>query len=361
MDINDKKLKRTSTFVNWTISIILAVFLIALSNLIIEDLDTTISRPQYSSYVDQGPIDELSSGNDILQQQRDALYEEWSNYKKMQSLADDNKQVEQESFDNWIKTRSTIGSPAQDKEVLQRTKKIDEYRAISLEWKLKCDSVQTQMRVLESAISKNEEEQSVIHNQADKQYQQARESYDLKVFLIRLLFVAPILGLGIFFFIRYRNHRFKAIYMGFALFSVYVFFFGLVPYLPDYGGYIRYIVGLLLTVGLGYYAVKHLKDYSDRKKAELSESTAKRAKNLQNEISEKAFNNHVCPSCGKDFFLKPWEVPTPPPNRQSLQIATDYCRYCGLQLIKTCECGQRNYAHLPYCVSCGAKVREAQI
>ena len=358
MDISDKKLKRTSRLVNWTISIVLATLLIALSNLIIEDLDTTIPYPQYASYVDQDPIDDISSQNEILQEQRNALYEEWGNYKKMQDLASENKNAEQESFDNWIKTRSTIGSPEQDKEVLQRTKKIDEYRTISLDWKIKCDSIYTQMNALESVISKNEKQQSLIHSQAEQQYLQAKKSYDLKVFLIRLLFVAPVLGLGIFFFIRYRNHRFKAIYMGFALFSVYAFFFGLVPYLPDYGGYIRYTVGILLTIGLGFYAIKRLKDYSDRKRAELSESTAQRAKNLQNEISEKAFNNHICPSCGKDFFLKSWEVSSPP-TKQNIQVATDYCRYCGLQLIKTCECGQRNYAHLPYCISCGVKVREA--
>ena len=353
MDINDKKLKRTSKFVNWAISIVLAVFLIALSNLIIDDLDNTVSLPQYESYVDQAPIDEISSKSTILQGQLNALYEEWSNYKKMQDLAVENKNAEQESFDNWIKTRSTIGSPEQDREVLQRTKKIDQYRDISLDWKIKCDSIYTQMNALESAISKNDEQQSVIYSQADQQYRQASKIYDLKVFLIRLLFVAPILGLGIFFFIRYRNHRFKAIYMGFALFSVYAFFFGLVPYLPDYGGYIRYIVGILITIGLGIYAIKRLKNYSDRKRAELSESTTKRAKNLQNEISEKAFNSHVCPSCGKDFFLKSWEVPAS--SKPNSQIATDYCRYCGLQLIKTCECGQRNYAHLPYCVSCGVR------
>ena len=355
MDINDKKLKRTGKLVNWTISIVLMGFLIALSSLIIEDLDTTVRYPDYETYVDRAPIDELYSANTALQEQIDALYETKNNYQKMQDLADENKNAEQESFDNWIKTRSTIGSPAQDKDVLRRTRKIDEYRAVSLAWKLRCDSIQSQANALSSEISDNRSKENIILAQANQQHRQAVKKYDLRVFLIRLLFVAPVLALGIFFFVRYRSHRFKALFMGFALFSVYAFFFGLVPYLPSYGGYIRYVVGILLTVGLGYYAIKRLKDYSDKKRAELNESTDKRAMKLQNEISERAFNNHICPSCGKDFFLKPWEASQA--NKQNLQIATDYCRYCGLQLVKTCECGQRNYAHLPYCIACGVKIK----
>ena len=357
MEINDKKLKRTGLFINWAISIVLMGFLISLSNLIIRDLDTTVPYPNYQLYVDQPTIDKISWDNNALEEQIDALSEVIRNYETMRNLADESKNAEQESFDNWIKTRSTIGSPAQDKEVLRRTMKIDEYRSIALEWKQKCDSIQSQVDVLFTEVNDNEQKKDVIISHAGQGHRQAVKKHDLKVFLIRLLFVAPILALGIFFFIRYRNHRFKALFLGFTLFSVYAFFVGLVPYLPDYGGYIRYVVGILLTVGLGYYAIKYLKDYSDKKRAELNESTTKRAMKLQNEISERAFNNHVCPSCGKDFFLKPWEAPSQL-NKQNLHTATDFCRYCGLQLVKTCGCGQRNYAHLPYCITCGDKIKE---
>lgn len=357
MDINDKKLKRTSKIINWTIAIVLAIFLILLSDLVIGDLDNTVSYPDQTVYVDKQALNKLEADNSQLQSQIDVLREVQSNYRKMQNASLDNKNNEQESFDNWIKTRNSIGRPDQDKEVLQRTRKIDELRTIAQQWGAKSDSVQEAIDSLKQQTDIVYSKISDLNQKANTQYDKAINDYDLQVFLIRLLFVAPILALGIFLFIRYRNHKFAAIFMGFSLFSVYAFFFGLVPYLPSYGGYIRYSIGILLTIGLGYYAIKSLRDYSEKKKAELKESTTERAKKLHNEISEKAFNNHICPSCGKDFLLKPWETPVQI-NKQTMQLASEYCRYCGLQLIKKCpKCEHANYAHLPYCIACGTDIR----
>jgi predicted RNA-binding Zn-ribbon protein involved in translation (DUF1610 family) len=179
----------------------------------------------------------------------------------------------------------------------------------------------------------------------------------LKVFLIRLLFVGPILALGIFFFIRYRNHKFWPLYFGFSLFSLYAFFFGLVPYLPSYGGYVRYTVGVILSVGLGYYAIKKIRQFIESKRAELKVSTEERAKTIQTETAEKALENHFCPSCGKDFILKKWEFPlTKNEESEPYNYVTNFCRHCGLEIFKQCSnCGTKNFAHLTFCSSCGTK------
>jgi len=295
MELNDKKLKRTSKIINWTIAIVLAVFLILLGNDIISDLDSSISYPNRSTYEDKTAEAKYKTEYDALDAKIYALQQKQSDISKMIDVASQNKDNEQQSFDNWIKTRTTLGSPKDDPEVLKRVHEIDRLAKVQHDWQTSSDSLNTPLQALYAQQSVIEAHQSVLSKEADAQYYNALNSYDLRVFLIRLLFVAPILALGIFFFLRFRNKKLAPLYLGFSLFSVYAFFVGLVPYLPSYGGYIRYIVGILLTIGLGYYAIKKIRTYSERKRKELEESTKERASKLQYDIVEKAYNNHICP------------------------------------------------------------------
>jgi predicted RNA-binding Zn-ribbon protein involved in translation (DUF1610 family) len=183
-------------------------------------------------------------------------------------------------------------------------------------------------------------------------------SFELNVFLIRLLFIFPILLLSIFFMVKFRKHKYWPLFLGFILFGFYGFFFGLVPYLPSYGGYVRYTVGIVLSVIIGIYAINKFREYLDKKKNELKESSTERAKKVQVEIAEKAFDNHICPSCGKDFIIKNWDKSQKNKSKQdTFGIVTNFCRYCGLELFKSCpNCNTVNYAHLPYCMTCGTKL-----
>lgn len=358
MELNDKKLRRTSAIINWTIAIVLAIFLCLLGNNIIMDLDRSVTYPSRSAYVDNnaelklgGEYNALDAKISVLRQQQDDL-------SKMIELARENKDSEQQSFDNWIKTRSTLGSPKDDPEVLKRIYEIDRLSKVQQSWQASSDSLDAPIGVLMAQQDIIEKQQDILSAEADSRYYKAVNSYEVRVFFIRLLFVGPILALGIFFFLRFRKKKFAPLYMGFSLFSVYAFFVGLVPYLPSYGGYIRYVVGILLTAGLGYYAIKKIRAYADRKRKELEESTKERADKLQADVIEKAYNNHFCPSCGKDYLLKPWE-PGVKYDEAKLMIVSTYCKYCGLELMKKCRaCNHPNFAYLPYCVECGTKLKE---
>jgi chorismate mutase len=274
------------------------------------------------------------------------------------ATAKENYTNEKQSFDNWVQTRKTLGSPDKDQEVIERAKKLDEFYKVEQDWRSQLNSRQIE-------LDGREKEQQEIQKLIDKEqeaagtkYYEELKHYDLKVFLIRLLFVAPILVLGIFFFIRYRRHKFWPLFFGFTLFSFYAFFFGLVPYLPSYGGYVRYAVGIILSAGLGYYAIKSIRQFIETKQAELKISSQERAQNVQIEVAEKALENHFCPSCGKDFIIKKWEFPSIKNiEADTYKLVTNFCRHCGLELFKNCNsCGNKNFAHLPFCSSCGTKM-----
>lgn len=356
MELNSKKLERTSKLIYYSISAILCLFLILLSNKVIEDLDTATVRPQVTNFENKKIIDNLDQKTSDINLNIQDLATKKQSVEKTITTAKENYANEKQSFDNWVQTRKTLGSPDKDQEVINRARRLDEFYKVEQAWRLQLNAQQAEIDV---RYKQKEKLQAVIYKEqelANTKYNEAIKKYDLKVFLIRLLFVAPILALGIFFFLRYRHHKFWPLYFGFTLFSLYAFFVGLVPYLPSYGGYIRYAVGIILSAGLGYYTIKTIRNYIERKQAELKVSTQERAKNVQTEVAEKALDNHICPSCGKDFLIKKWEFPLKNIENDAYKLVTDFCRHCGLELFTNCRnCGNKNFAHLPFCSSCGTK------
>ena len=358
MELNSKKLERTSRIVYYSISTILCIFLILLSNRIIGDLDSTTKMPNPKDFENQDVLTPLYKEIEIKNLELDALNSKKETIKKTIATAKENYAGEKQSYDNWVETRKTLGLPDKDKEVDMRTKKLDELIKIEQERRAELNLLQTQ---IDTVLKQKQEIQIPIDKEEDEawdRYMAAQKKYDLKVFLIRLIFVLPILALGIFFFVRYRKHKFYPLFFGFTLFSVYAFFFGLVPYLPSYGGYVRSSVGVVLSVGLGYYAIKRIRKFIDQKQAELKISTQERAKKIQTATAEKALENHFCPSCGKDFILRKWEFSAAKTTETDIyKYVTTFCRHCGMELFKNCSnCGTKNFAHLPFCSSCGTKI-----
>lgn len=134
----------------------------------------------------------------------------------------------------------------------------------------------------------------------------------------------------------------------------------LAPYLPSYGGYIRYSIGPTLIIIFEIYAINKIKAFIEHKKSELQVSTTERAKKAQPETAEKALDKHMCPSCGKDFIVKKQDKSVSIKDKTATYgIVTNFCRFCGLELFKECKkCGSENFAHLPFCCKCRDKMRE---
>ena len=189
-------------------------------------------------------------------------------------------------------------------------------------------------------------------NEAQVKANEANKWVALKVFGIRLLFTLPILAIGVFAFIKYRNHQYSPLVWGYVWFSMYVFFFGLVPYLPSFGGYIRYIVGIVLVVFGGIYAIKSFNRYMERRRIELERDKLDRARQVDSENAILSFKNHVCPSCGQDYSLSG--------DTSSQTHNVRNCFNCGLELFKICECGKINFAFFKYCSCCGKEIQKDQ-
>jgi hypothetical protein len=329
------------------IALALGVFLISLGDKILSDITDVFQPPVVNTFLQKDSVDAVDRHLAEIGAEENRLGEEQNSYESALQTANDHYQSEEEGFDAWIKTRKALGSPNQDQEVLARTKKLDALRVIRDQWNAKIADCSAMIEKAKLTQAGWEEKKQEFATQASEKYQDAQTSYTLKIFLIRLLIALPILLIGVFLVVKFRKSKYNAFIWGYALFSLYVFFVGLVPYLPSYGGYVRYAVGIILTVVVGYYVIKQLTIYTERKKAELNKSTQERAKEIVYETAAKSFEAHRCPSCERNFLV--------------IQSSTDkepnYCIHCGLKLFGKCEkCGQRNFIHFPFCSACGAPI-----
>ncbi len=349
-----------SKFVLFLISVTLSMFLILLGGKILDDFDSWIQAPNYKDFQDKAALSRVDAGLKAIDAQIRDYREQKYRLQKSREIASRKYFSEKEVFENWLQTRKAIGSPGQNSEVLSRARRLDETKKIEEEWQQKLDKLEENFYEVNKKKETLDREKERIDREDNKKYQSAMMAYSLKLFLVRLLFIAPILAIGVFLFIRYRSSRYKPLVWGYILFSLYAFFVGLVPYLPSYGGYIRYTVGIILTVLLGYYIIKQLMIYTEKKKAELQESNQERAKKIQQQTAIKAYASHCCPSCEVDFLMNKWHPQTKVLKDVVMEDdAPDYCTQCGLQLFGKCRtCGHRNFVHFPFCSSCGAPLQQ---
>lgn len=359
MEFNNKKLTRTTKAIHYIISIMLAIFLIGLANRIIWDIDGTDNRPTVGQFEAETEVHKYRVSQNAIQ---DSILENLRANDALQlkiDLAQTTLAQEQSSFKSWISTRTATQSSAVDVEVRKRNLTMDAIQE-------SINGLEVEKTALKTAIAAFNENKKNIDmlvaqelNKAYAMHDKAVQSYELNIFLKRLLFVLPILLLGIWMLVKKRKKTYWPLYRGFVFFSLYGFFVGLVPYLPSYGGYVRYAIGILLSVFLGIYAIRSLQTFVRRKKEELQKSTAERSQEIKAEVAEKALENHMCPSCGKDYLIN--EIHQSGGKKGSLGNlkVTNYCRHCGLQLFKDCNtCETTNYAHLPHCYSCGDHIME---
>ncbi len=337
------------------ISIVLAGFLIALSSNFMSDLDKIYTPPRLEDFKDQSALTKIE--NEILpynmkikdlNEQKQLIYNSINTINR-------NYNSEKQSYKDFLSARKVIGSPDEDPGVRERLKKLEDIRSTLKIWNEKLDAIQLNIKNTNIKINKLSEMKKDLQKKFQAMHQYATKSHQINIFLIRLAIFLPILLIAIFLLYKWRHNKFKAFIWGYTIAAFYAFFVGLVPYLPNFGGYIRYIVGIIITILFGIYVTKLLSAYTARKKAELEQTQEKRIKNIKHEIALKAYKTHSCPSCEQDFILLKWIPKSNEAQKDPKELETlSYCQHCGLKLFEKCgQCSHYNYIYFPFCGQCG--------
>jgi len=323
------------------IAILFAYFLLMLGSNLLEDLPSLQQQPSVDSYIDSQAVNQIKQQITPLQTDIEKLKATLTDKDQNRDSVLENYKDAKQSFDNWRATRSSTQLNEKNPEVINRTKKLDELLLQKKQLDDQINQLDKQKSQIEDHLAPLENQLSQLQEQANVRYEEAMRRHELKVFFFRLAFIAPLLLLSIWLFIRHRySNQWPFIY-GFIFFSLYAFFFELVPYLPSFGGYIRYGVGIVLTFFGGRALLRWLQRYLQKKQQEQTASQEQRKESLHYEQALASLVKQQCPSCDRKLVLLNNTLPT-------------FCMHCGLQLIATCsQCHTQTNAFYHFCPECG--------
>lgn len=330
----------------WLVAFVFAGFLIGLGGTVVSDLPKVEERRTLEDFLPQPQAQDLRESIKAAQRREKEAGDALDQARLLLSSAQSDANAAQDNFNAWIATRSATQRSSQDPEVISRTRELERLRnaqrtaqsaleaqdKIALDARQKAQSDRERLQVLEAQASE------ILRGELRKQ--------ELRVFLYRLLLTLPLLAVAAWLFVKKRKSTYWPFVWGFIIFAAFAFFVELVPYLPSYGGYVRYIVGILLTAVIGRYAILALNRYLEKQKAAELLPDAQRREELSYDVALARLAKSVCPGCERPVDLK--------------NTALDFCPHCGIGLHDHCHaCNTRKSAFSKFCHACGAGAKLA--
>lgn len=325
----------------WLVAVIFAGFLIGLGGKIVANLQDVEPAPGVEQFIDARQYGMAQAELRMSGQAREAAQQELEQARQKHQVAESNTRAARETFDNWLATRHATARPDHDAELIKRTSDLDALKAteqqalaaVQAQEQAELDARQSYAR----AAERIEQLEAPAHKAAAR----AAQRRELRVFGYRLALTLPLLVVAGWLFAKKRKSQYWPFVWGFIFFALFAFFFELVPYLPSYGGYVRYVVGILLTVVVGRYAIVSLQRYLARQKEAEAMPDVQRRETLRYDIAIARIEKGVCPGCERAINLK--------------EQAIDFCPHCGIGLFDRCgKCATRKSAFTRFCFSCGA-------
>ena len=331
----------------WLLALVFAGFLIGLGGTLVGDLPQVEQQQSLEDFMD--PAATAAAREDQRQahlasrQASDALEQA----QLRQTTAASSYQANRETFDNWLATRQTTQRPEQDAELIARSRALDELKAGERVAEQEVERQQQALLDAEQRADNAERSLASLGEAAQSAWLDARQQAELRVFLYRLALTLPLLAVAAWLFVRQRKGTWWPFVWGFIFFALFAFFVELVPYLPSYGGYVRYLVGILLTVLGGRYAIRALQEYRARLVLKEAQPDTVRREELHYDTALARLAKGVCPGCERPVDLKDPEI--------------DFCPHCGIGLHDHCAaCQTRKSAFAHFCHACGTVARGSE-
>ncbi|NDY93570.1 zinc ribbon domain-containing protein [Ideonella livida] len=332
--------ERAFTGLMWVVSLVLASFLIGLGGRVIADLPRLENPLTLQQFADGPRLAGARQAQQDLRAQADALAEEEPQARLALQAAANATRSARSSFEHWLANRRASGDPSTDPELLRRTRELDALKATERQAEQRLEAARQRQLDTQQAQARAERQEADLLAQAQGQYQRAQLWQELRVFGLRLALAGPLLAVAVWLVLRKRASPYWPLLRAVVLTAVFTFFVELVPYLPSYGGYVRYVAGIVLTALAGHWAVQRMRRWLVERAQAEQRGEAERRQALTHDDALKKMAAQLCPGCERPI-LTTGEVPP------------DFCVHCGLRLFDRCGCGTRKNVFFRYCPSCG--------
>lgn len=325
----------------WLVAFIFAGFLITLGGLLINDLPRVERVLSIDDFLDASQAEPLRDGIRQYDLEIEALQTRLSQAQSELDAARELNRSGRESLNNWVSTRTATERPDYDEELVERTRELDKLTAHENRARKVVQELHRDIETQSIARANTDESLRKLHDAAYVELVRAQDRAGLRVFGYRLLLTLPLLLLAGWLFARKRESQWWPFVWGYILFALFVFFVELVPYLPPFGGYVRAVVGVIVTVLVGRYAIVSLQRYLERQREIEAQPDVQRRQQLSYDVALSRLDKSVCPSCERTVDLK--------------DGVTDFCPHCGICIYDHCTvCTARKNAFSKFCFQCGS-------
>lgn len=325
----------------WLVALVFASFLIGLGGTVVGDLPKVEKSLQLDDFLDRVQAERLRESIKTAGRTERTSNETLAQAQLKLNTARADAMSARENFDAWIATRSATQRSEQDPQVIERTQALERLKALERQAQA---ALETQDKIALDArqqAAREREQLQAMESDASRRLSAEQRKVELRVFLYRLLLTLPLLAVAAWLFVKKRKGTYWPFVWGFIIFAGFAFFVELVPYLPSYGGYVRYIVGILLTAVIGRYAILALNRYLERQRAAEQLPDAQRREELSYDTALARLSKGVCPGCERPVDLK--------------NTSLDFCPHCGIGLHDHCKaCNARKSTFAKFCHACGA-------
>jgi len=332
----------------WGVAILFAGFLIGLGGTLVNDLPRVERERNVNDFVDESAATPVRAALSIAQESLTRAGHDSEQAELKLQVAKQASANARETFENWLATRHATQQPDQDAALIARTLALD---SLKTQEESAQGVVNTQHERVFNAtqpVSDAQQNLDALMHDADTKNDLDMRKVALRVFGYRLALTLPLLAFAGWLFARKRKSIWWPFVWGFIFFALFTFFVELVPYMPSYGGYVRYVVGIVVTVLLGRYAIVALNAYLTRQSLSEAQPAQLRREELSYDTALVRLSKGICPGCERPVDLK--------------LADNDFCPHCGIGLFDHClPCKTRKSAFSKFCHACGAAPQPAAV